>query len=478
MKWMPTTEHGSTDLERIDRGDYTTAVSAYRAGSIDTTTSTGALAAAECAAYLGDDARAGELLAGLDGAELLDDASDRGRVARRARLVLAEISYEAGDYASADERARAALEGARLAADEVAELRARFTLARAALRRGAPTIARERFAGVAASASSAGSTYYLGRAAYFLAYVAMRGDDFDTAAEYWPLALDALARTGGRPYAHALNVHGWYLSERGDDAGALALFDEADELLVDVGTPGDRLHVEANRARSLVLLGRAAEAAERYAPLVDQARRSGHPAEIPCLHWLAVALFDLGRFDEASAAALAMHSLASLVGDAGDLVAARLVGARARVAAGSDLGAVEDLEHVAHGAIDATGYQRAQAVLYLAEALASSDPTRAAALVAQARALPIVGRAARLRVDLAATERALARASVRVDGRSLVVNPDLGPVTVDRAVDAVTRFLLADALEREGGDVARASARVGLSRSEGYRLVKAFGLKT
>lgn len=434
---------------------------------ISPATAAGPLAEAERALYVDDVERARELAGSLDSPVWLDAEGERGQLARRARLMLAEAAYLERDFATADELARTIADAAG-DADELATMRALYVLARTAFRRGRLSLAADRLTAVDAIATALGDDLHRALVLYFRAQVAVAGDDTREGARLCSAALEALPRGAERSRGHVLNLLGSCHAEAGDFAAALRCFDEAGRIAGELGVESDGLWIRANVARALVLSGNAAGAADRFGALVSEHRSAAHPAEGMALYWLAVALTDLGRLDEAADAARAMQSFADVAGSEGDRLAGRIVAAR--IASDSD-----ELRAVLHESA-LTDYQRAEVLIALADVARASTPDEAARLRDEAAALGAVHSSARLRAALDRLTAALARSAVRVDGARFTVNPELGEVTASAATAALERFLFLDAFERSGGNVERAGARIGWGRSESYRRAKLYGL--
>jgi hypothetical protein len=127
--------------------------------------------------------------------------------------------------------------------------------------------------------------------------------------------------------------------------------------------------------------------------------------------------------------------------------------------------------------VDASGdeAQRAEARVYLAEALVLESPIEAAELLADARRLPVVEATPWLAFELERVERDRLRAPIRInpDG-TLVVDTRLGWPKLKQARESLERYLLERSLAETNGNAAAAGRLIGETRYQMHYLKRIF----
>lgn len=415
---------------------------------------------AELALYLSDTDEA-ERLARLHATAdvFLPRAGDAGEIARRAYLVRADAACHMRRLDEAARLAEAVVEGAGRAGSPYAVMRARVILAGVAIRRGDYRVALECAGCAAIVATDLGLDYYRGRTAYLRGYCHNHLGKTDEAIAVLSEAILLLDSTEGARYAAASKgLLGAVLCDVGRPQEALALCEAAERIAIDLGLVTDALWYRVNAEQALVVLGRYHEAVSRFESLAGVEREHQHPAEVPALYWLSIALTELDERDRAAEAARSMLGLAEVIGTRIDSLDARLALGRA----------TRDRDDLATALADSDEYgterQRVEARIFLAEACVLADPDRAALLVTEARALPIASRLELANRALSRLEGALAAHAVRIEDAVLTVDLRSTWLTAEQGAEVMERFLYALALKRTDGNQ-RAAARL-LGRAE------------
>jgi tetratricopeptide (TPR) repeat protein len=459
-------------LPALDRGRYAAAVAAYEREGDGAPADPGRLAwRAEVALYLG---RFGEA---RDAAGRVESGADDGALLRRARLILAEVAFFEGHLNEAEALVGPVFDLARTAGDALAEMRARYDLGRFATKRSEHALAIEHLAAASRLASDLGNEFYQGLIAFHRAVSLYELNEAAAAERRCVEAIALLEASENLRYrALAQSVYGALLTDLGRFSEGLAALERAEATAVALGVVHDVQAVRANVARAMLSLGRYDEAVERLEHLLDAARSvGGHDAELLALGLLAHAELSRGRPEAAERAAAEAVQLATLVGSAEDIRDKRQVAARARARLGRE-GAVDELRALlAEVDRDGPDEQRAEARIYLAEALISEDPVTAERLLAEARRMPVVAAAEWLRgaLDRVDAERLRAPVHVSRDG-SLVINPRLGWPKLKSAREALERFLVNGALAETDGNAAAAGRLLGETRYQMHYLKRIF----
>jgi hypothetical protein len=147
---------------------------------------------------------------------------------------------------------------------------------------------------------------------------------------------------------------------------------------------------EGDRPKSVYLVARKATPTSKSGKTYLSVTFQDRTGELEALRLLARAELGRGRIDAAERAAVAAASVAALAGTPADVVETRLLAGRVRARMARP-GASDELR-VVLAEVDDAGDEsrRAEARIYLAEALVLENPIEAADLLAEARAMPVV----------------------------------------------------------------------------------------
>lgn len=468
-------ERRGATLAELDRGHYEEAAAGFDAASPPEPDGDlgSRIRYAEVALYLDGAAEAAGAVAELerDLEAQLAEPGELGELARRGRLVAAEAALALGDLDAAERKAASVSDAAATAGAGAAAMRARYDLGRIAGRRGEHAVALERLAAAARLADDLGAAYYQGLIAHHRALFLEELGEVSAAERRYAEAVELLgASENGRRRAAAQVGYGNLLADLGRNEEALELLARAEP------GAGDARRLHEAVAKGLLGLKRFDEAAARLETLVALEREAGdRGGELRALRLLTQAELGRGRLDAAERAATSAAELAAAVGSAADAVETRLLAGRVRARAGRPE-AADDLRAVldeAERAGDAT--RRAEALIYLAEALVVENPIDAEQLVREARALPAVAADPSLQSELDRVERERLRAPVRIaqDG-TLVVDTRGDWPKLKQAREALERYLLERSLEETQGNAAAAGRLIGETRYQMHYLRRIF----
>lgn len=433
-----------------------------------------ALVAAEAALYLDQVNRAREIVEEM---EPLLQASETasgpaGEAARRRLLVACEAAYFEGRFETAETLARRALEAAG-SRDPHTRVRARYDLGRIRRRSGRHEEALEVLAQASTEAEAAGNTYYRGLIAFNRAICLYQLDRLPDAEPVFIEALGLLEQSENLRYrALAESSYASLLMDLGRYSTALALLDRAERTALPLALSSD-LHAMRNTlAKAMLWLGRYEEAIARLNEVIAFERGAGdHYAELNALNLLIQALVAAGRVDAASRAADDALLLAATVGVPEAALDTQIYAGRVWAAAGrSD--ARQALEDALERAdLHGTPYQRAEARIYLAEALLTSSPLRAEALLGEARAFPVTLESGRLRAEAERVEALRRSAPIRVESPRRFVVELAGPwPTLKEARIALEQFYFRAAMDEASGNMAAAGRLIGETRYQMFYL--------
>jgi tetratricopeptide (TPR) repeat protein len=472
---------GSTDAERdshalapLDRGNFAEAVRQFgeqQAPGADQDLGS-RVWYAEVALYTGklDDAVAAVAEIERDLEAHVAEAGELGDLMRRSRLVAAEAALARGDVETAERKASSVADAALVAGDTFGGMRARYDLGRVAGQKNEFALPLERLAAASRLAEESGNEYYQGLIAHKRGEFLEELGEVGAAERRFIEAVDLLARTeSSRDRALAQVSYGRLLADSGR-------FDEAINLLeVAAPHPGAAATV-APLAKSLLGLGRFDHAAARAEELLAIVRSAGDRAgELEALRLLTHAELGRGNVEAAEKTATAAASAAAEVGSASDAVEMRLLAGRVRARAGRE-DAADELRAVLDEVDRAgDGGRRAEARIFLAEALVEENPIEAFRLLREARALPVVESEPWLKQELERVDEERLRAPVRIaDDGSLVIDTTSGWPKLKQARESLERYLLERSLEETRGNAAAAGRLIGETRSQMHYLRRIF----
>jgi len=476
-----TVTSGAAQLAELDNGRYAAAV--QRFGDTIAPGADQDLASqlwyAEVALYLGRVGEALGIVGGIapDFESQLSEPGEVGALARRSWLITAEADRALGHFESSEQRASAVAEGAGRAGDSVANTRARFVLGSSASARGEHPLALERLAAASRLAEEIGNEYAQGRIAHVRAASLLALGEFSAAERRLGEAVDLLERSENLlNRASAQASYGNLLCDFGRFEEAFEMLKRAERDELPIPSSVDPRLMRLAMSKSLLGLGRYDEAVSRLDGLLELERALANRAgELEALRLLARAELGRGRVDAAEKAATAAASVATLAGTPADVVDARLLAGRVRARMARP-GASDELRSVLVEVDDAGDEtQKAEARIYLAEALILENPIESALYLAEARALPVVEATPWLGFELGRVERDRLRAPVRVnpDG-TLVIDTRLSWPKLKHAREALERYLLDRALDETTGNAAAAGRLIGETRYQMHYLKRIF----
>jgi tetratricopeptide (TPR) repeat protein len=461
-------------LERLDRGEFRDAIERLGTDPADADDPASLRWRAEVLLYrdrLDDVAALADALVGpLDGR--LDEDSAAGSCARRRALVAAEVAYFRGEYDRATELAESVAHAAETVGDGQHALRATFDLGRILRRRGEYATSLETLLIASHMAARAGNAFYEGMIGYNRAICCYELSDLDRTTEYADASVAKLAESEGlRFLALCRNLRGLVLTELGEAERGMQEFDEAERTASSLGIVSDMLSIANNAARALIAAQKYEDAERRLAALVgaDDAPRPFELFYTLCL--LSIAQAGQGNVRESRRSAQRAHALAEAAGSDEDRFESALLLLRARSVSG-DEEAVAALRAAVERA-DAVGteHQRAQARIFLAQALVSDSPIEATNLCREVRDEPAVAQGSWLHAELERVTYQLERAPIRVDEQDrLVIDVKLSWPTIQAAREAAERFIYEHAMSATRGNASAAGRLIGESRCELHRL--------
>lgn len=455
-------------LEELDQGRYEKAIEAFEAEQAPVEGGLADLWRAEIACYLDRlDSAAGfanNLKTTLD--PHLRSPDQLGCFARRRRLILAEILYSDGDYTNAWDLARPVAEYAETTGDTYAQMRAWYALGCISLRCSQLSSARRQLGIAGEIAREQGAHWFEGLIEYNQGILLYALGDVAGATHALTRALGLLRETENlRHTAICANFYAGLLGDLGRNEEALEVVSNLERVAVRLGIVSDMLQIGSNAAWMLMTLGLNAEAERRLVELLAWARSlADGRAELRALKMLATVQINQGRADEAELTAEEVSRLASSGGTAADCFDALLLVARARACAGRE-GAVTELRHfLARADLEGSDFHRAEARIYLAEALLGHAPVEAKAAAAEARQYQILATSGWLLKTLERIEHDLECAPIRFESEvTLVIDTSLNMPSLKQAREAVERFLFERAMETTNGNASAAGRLLGAS---------------
>jgi DNA-binding NtrC family response regulator len=181
---------------------------------------------------------------------------------------------------------------------------------------------------------------------------------------------------------------------------------------------------------------------------------------------MAASLGELGRLEEAQRVASEAIQLATLADNQTIALQASIVRGWAAIRAGK-AEAVAELGRLIDVADASTEeYRKVEARLYLADAIAATQPDRAAALCREARAFAVAEENQRLKTLLSRAEATVGNGPLRIGLRGeLIIDLSQGWPDYDAAIEAVKRFLVYEAVGQSSGNRSEAARKLNLSRS-------------
>lgn len=450
----------TSQLAALDRGEYRSALESYES-SRPNDNPADTLWRAEIALYLDrlDEAR-GEL-------ERLAQPLDRD-LANRARTIQAEIAFYDKALDEAKEIVTPVVQATWEAGDDQGHLRSTLLMARIELRRSKSAEALEKLKEPARLATMLGNDYYLGIISHCRAFALVQLGEYRQAGPVFAEALKLLGKTEGQRWeATCRSLYAGYLADMGRYDDALAECEHVEKMASELGLVVEALWARNNAARTLILLERYEEVVSQLKDTLSWERATRHLfAEVTALQLLAIAQCELGRFDEAERSANESIQLARLASSANEELCATLIAGWAAARAGR-AGAVDALKRLLEQ-VDADGadFHKAELRIYLADALAGTQPDVAAALCAEARRYPAAEESGRFRNQLARIERSLRTGPIRIGPfGELVVDPLRGWPDFDEAVETLKRYLVFGAVESSAGNRSEAARKLNLTRS-------------
>ncbi len=461
-------------LEGVDRGRYREALAFVDTRDGLPESPQDALLRCEVALYRDQLAEAETYLGGLAGSDTwLDNGSEESDLARRARLLRVEVACFTGDLTEAERLVRPVVEVSVRLNDRQSELRALYDLGRIARHRAEWSLAIERLERALEIARECGNAFYEGRVSFTLGYCWYSLNRLDLAVPYLLSALALLGSTENLRCRATVEIfYGCLLSDRGESAAALEILERAERTAGDLGIMSDMVMARMNAARTRLALGQYEEVERSLMELLSWERHLlGTPIELMTLRLLAITQCVRGRFAEARRSADEALRLAEINGNAADRLEARLLIARANSLAGDTDSSVE-LEGLVAEVDDAgTPYLQAEARIYLARAVLSSDPEKARGLCRDVESMPVVAEFAWLGRELDAVAVDLRSGAVRIsDDGQLIMDSQLGWPNLKLVRETVERYWFERALAETDGNVSAASRLLGLTRNEGHHL--------
>jgi len=464
----------------VDRGDYAVAIEYCDTHPPETDDLFDTLLRAEVDLYLDqlESAHARiEATSYLE--EWIDNDSSRGDLAQRWHLVAMDHAYLSGSREAAETLALVLLEVAKRTDRRELQLRALYTLARAARERGDSALASSRLHAALQLAKDESNSCYQGRISYVFGLIAYSEDRTDEALGLIERSVELLSKVSADRYAAtAQSLLAVLLCDRGHLDESLALALRAEEMFARIGVMSDLLRARQTKARTLIAAGEYRKAEGELQELLSWQRGPhwNHGLELFILRILSIARYKLRDFKGALSAAREAIALARLHGTQKDVLEGELLEARALARTGEP-DAILRLERLQSRADAAPGtYLAAEVRLYLAEALGSADSTRAFELVHEVAAMRVTKQIYWLQREVADIQHDLHALPVWINEEGdLVMSPRRGFPDLKAARAAMERFWLERAIE-QAGNVLRAADLLGLSRNEAYTIA-AYAIK-
>lgn len=463
-------------LDGIDRGGYARAIEALETTAERLTDVDDALLRAEIALYLDDFEAAGSFLERFPGVDLwLDAEGETGARARRARLLMVEMACFTGELTEAERLVRPLVEAAHRAADAQSELRGLYDSARIARHRAHWTLAIDRLDLALALALEIKNRFYEGRVSYTLGYCWYHLNRLDLAVPHLQRALDALAETENLRFRATVETfYGGVLCDEGKLDTALELLSAAERTGAELGVIGDMVMARVNGARTRLALGQYAEVERALGELLGWERTPGAtPIELLTLRLLAITHCVRGQAGEALRSAQEALRLGEVAGNAADVLEARLLVARAESLGGAPGASARLGALVAEVDTDGTPYLQAEARIYYARAMLTTDPIAANTLCEVVRAMPVTASYFWLQRELGFVERDIGSLAVRITPEGhLLMDPQGGWPNLRAAREATERYWFERALTATNGNVSAAARLLGLTRNEAHTLYR------
>lgn len=457
---MKLTDAGVSLLTALDHGAYREAIERYEESDV-TSDAVDLVWRAEVATYLNrlEDARS-EL-------DRLPVSLDRD-LTNRVQTIRAEIAFLDKALDEARELIAPVIQSTWEVGDHQGHLRATLLRARTELRRGNSAEALERLKEPRRLATVLGNDYYAGIIAYCRAFAYYRLGDYKNAGHNFAEGLRLLKSSEGLRWEMSCRtLHAGFLADLGQYDESLSELEHCEQVALGLGLVESALWARNNAATTLFTLCRYDEVVERLQDLLQWERETKHIfAEVIGLTTLAAALGELGRLDECQRVAAEATQLAHLADDA----LSALYGDTVRNWAAARSGRVDALDGLAKlvDVADTMGsdYHKCEVRLYLADAVAATQPDRASALCLEARAFPIAEEDQRLKTILARVEASIGSGPLRIGpSGELIIDVSRGFPDYDLAVEAVKRFVVFQAVEQSGGNRSEAARKLNLSRS-------------
>lgn len=472
---------GNAALTELDRGRYADAVRRFSVqGLLEPDQDLGSRVwYAEVALYL---ERFTEALGAVNEIERdleaqLGTPGELGDLMRRSRLIAAEVALLRDDLDAAELKAVSVADAAIVAGDTFAAMRARFDLGRVAGCRGENALALERLAAAARLAEELGNEYYQGLIAHNRAAYLRELGELSAAERRFVEACDLLVQSENLLHRASAQVsYGSLLADLGRFEEALEVLSRAELQGPPVATGSDPRRLRAALAKALLGLGRFDKAVTRLEGLLELERAKGdRSGELEALRLLTHAELGRGRVEAAERAATEAAQVAALVGSPSDAVEMKLLAGRVRARAGRE-DAPDELRTVLEE-VDKSGDEsrRAEARIYLAEALIHENPIESEQLLREARESAAVESEPWLKQELDRVETERLQAPVRItqDG-ALIVDTRVGWPKLKQAREALERFLLERSLEETKGNAAAAGRLIGETRYQMHYLRRIF----
>lgn len=461
-RYLSEFQEGALDvsaLRALDRGAYREAILRYENSSpsddpIET------IWRAEVALYLErlDDARA----------ELHRLATPLNRnLANRVANIRAELAFYNWALDEAREIVTPVVDWTREAGDDEGYLRASIMLGRIELRRDNAKAALEKLEQPRRLATALGNDYRLGFISHCRALAFYLLGDYKHAGPAMAEAMRLLGQSeNGRWEATARNLYGSLLKDLEQFEEALAEFEHAERISLELGIISEALFCRNNAASVLHLMGRYEEVIERITDTLKWERETQFIfAELFTTMILAQAHFELGNYDESERAADELALAAEIAKVPVRVLDGKMMGYRVRARRG-DKSAVDALKALVLETSAYGEYLQAEVRLYLAEALCSTDPVAAASYCSDATRLAATEESAYLRGLLRRIERTLSEGPIRIGPHGeLIIDTRLTWPEYDAAIDAVKRHLILGAVEKSDGNRSEAARKLNLTRS-------------
>lgn len=475
MTRLNVTPYLKESLEDLDNGRYADAIDRMRDNRSPDSTPLSALWRAEVNLYLHnlDDAER-NVSAILDQlGSYADVAGGLGPLARRARLVRAEIDYFRNAQKQAATAVREVLAASVALGDDGNLLRATFDLGRILRRKTDYASALEQLIVAKAIAQRVGLEYYGGLIDYNRAVCSYELGESKRTADLCEAAISALEQHENLRFkAVCESLYGVHIAESGDLDRATAMLNRAEAVLIDLNIHPDRLSVAYNLGRVLFLHGKYAEAekclARHLAPGSTGAPTLG---EYYNLSLLTIALVAQGKIRESVKSAETSLKAAESVGTIEDQFDARLLLARSQALTGNEEAIQHLRELVSEADRKGPEYQRIEARVFLAHALVGESPLEADRLIRELRTWGPIESTHWLSVEFARVEHFLSRAPIHVDTQDrLVIDVRLAWPSIKIAREAAERFIFERAMDSSDGNASAAGRLIGESRYQMHHL--------